>query len=94
MKIYKYPIKFIPNEPTLLVLQGELLSFNVQYNNIVCYATYSELGRKNTYEIILCETGAETNNIGDKTYMGTLVLNNGMYILHAFAKLVETEVHI
>ena len=94
MKIYKYPIKFIPNKPTTVILQGELLSFGIQYNNVVCYSTYSELSRKNTYEIILCETGADVDHIGDKNYMGALTLNNGMYVLHAFAKLVETEVHI
>lgn len=94
MKIYKYPLKFIPNEPALITVQGELLSVQMQNGGIVCYATYSEESRKSTYELVLCETGANVNCIGDKEYLNTLMLYNGAYVLHVFAKRINTEVHI
>lgn len=94
MKIYKYPLKFVPNKPALITVQGELLSVQIQYGNIVCYATYSEESRKSTYELVLCETGVEIDCIGDKEYLNTLILYNGTYVLHVFAKLINTEVHI
>lgn len=89
MTIYKELIPTATNIVHTIKLNGNLIAIEKQYNMFVAYFEYNP-ATEYTYEIILCETGAE---IPDRnwSHYNTFMMYGDSYVLHAMVhlKLVE-----
>jgi hypothetical protein len=85
-KIFKYELK---NTSGKIVTHKDpwYLCVKAQNNCAVVYVSVDESEPRAEYEYALVQTGGEEPNENDMYYIGTVMLLDGNYVLHAYIKL-------
>lgn len=87
MKIYKYLLRVTDSQK--IKLRGTPLSVQKQYNEIVLYATYNEDTALTEWEIKIYGTGHDITANTKEDYLGTVLLDDGHFTWHIFAREVQ-----
>lgn len=65
---------------------GEILSVNVQNNQVVIYAKVNTNALISPRRVFMALTGEFLPEHGFWDYLGTVMLDNGSYVLHVFVE--------
>lgn len=83
--VYKYIVSMAGYQELTLPINSRVLSVTEQNEKIVLYALVDTTTRETeTVQIIVHGTGHPANDVDNYTFLGTVALMNGMFMLHIF----------
>lgn len=85
-KIFKYPLKGSGALEISMPETHKVLSVAVQGKQVVLYALVNDTSRMVKKTVYVLLTGFPAA-VGNTPFIGTVILDNGAYVLHVFAEI-------
>ena len=84
MKVFKYVLKPTDEQVVMMPKEARVLSCHVQDRDICVWALVDPDARKESRTFFIHGTGHEVAYPHSGTFVGTVLLNQGLLVLHVF----------